>query len=79
MTREEKQAINEAAFPKLKPVIEAKYPPRQFVAIATGKIVADDVDIYKLREKLIALGIDPMDSIVDRVGQEWSEEELLIL
>ena len=60
-------------------MIEAKYPPKQFVAIAAGKIVADDVDIYKLREKLIAMGIDPTDSIVDRVGQEWSEEELLIL
>lgn len=79
MTREEKHAVNQAAFPKLKPVIEANYPPKQFVAIADGKIVADDADIYKLREKLIALGIDPMESLVDRVGQEWSEEELIIL
>jgi hypothetical protein len=79
MTREEHRAINEAAFPKLKPIIEANYPPRQFVAIAGGKIVADDADIEKLDEKIRALGIDPMDTLVDRVGEEWSEEEIIIL
>lgn len=79
MTREEHRAINEAAFPNLKPIIEANYPPKQFVAIAGGKIVADDVDLFKLRDRLIAMGIDPMDTIVDRVGEEWSDEELVIL
>ena len=78
MTREEKQAINEAAFPALKPVIDANYPPKQFVAIAGGKLVADDADLFKLREKLIALGIDPMDSIVDRAGED-TVSELIIL
>jgi hypothetical protein len=78
MTREEKHAVNQAAFPKLKPVIEANYPPKQFVAIAGGKIVADDADFDKLGEKLIALGIDPMDSLVDRAGEEWSEYVTII-
>jgi hypothetical protein len=73
MTREEKNAINQDAFPVLKPVIEAKYPLKQFVAIADGKIVADDADFDKLGEKLRALGINPMDALVDRVGEEWSE------
>ena len=54
MTREEHRAVNEAAFPKLKPIIEANYPPKQFVAIAGGKIVADDADFFKLGEKLVA-------------------------
>jgi hypothetical protein len=79
MTREEHAALNQAAFPSLKPIIEANYPPRQFVAIADGKIVADDADFFKLGEKLAALGIDPMNALVDRVGEEWSEEELIIL
>lgn len=79
MTREEHYTVNMAAFPVLKPVIEANYPPKQFVAIASGKIVADDADMIKLRDKLLAMGIDPMDTIVDRVGEEWSEEELIIL
>jgi hypothetical protein len=78
MTREEKQAINEAAILRLKPTIDANYPPKQFVAIAGGKIVADDADIYQLREKLIAMGIDPMDSIVDRAGVD-TLSELFIL
>lgn len=79
MTREEHRAINRAAFPKLKPVIEANYPPRQFVAIAGGKIVADDADLFALTDKLNALNIDPSNTIVDRVGQEWSDEEIIIL
>ena len=79
MTREEQRAINQAAFRQLKPTIEANYPPRQFVAIAGGKIVADDADLFALTDKLNALGIDPNDTLVDRVGQEWSDEELIIL
>ena len=73
MTREEHNAVNQAAFPALEPVIEANYPPKQFVAIAGGKIVADDADFDKLGEKLIALGIDPMHSLVDRVGEPMPE------
>lgn len=79
MTREEHRAINEAAFPQLKPIIEANYPPRQFVAVAGGKIVADDADMFQLHAKLASLGIDLWDTIIDRVGEEWSEEELVIL
>jgi hypothetical protein len=74
MTREEHRAINEAAFPKLKPVIETSYPPKQFVAIAGGKIVADDADLYALCDKLAALGIDPMDTLVDRAGEDLSAD-----
>lgn len=79
MTREEHRAINQAAFRQLKPIIEANYPLRQFVAIAGGKIVADDADIEQLDAKIRALGIDPNNTIVDRVGEEWSDEEMIIL
>ena len=70
MTREEHRAVNEAAFPKLKPVIEANYPPKQFVAIASGKIVADDADLFHLMDKLTALGIDRWDALVERAGDD---------
>jgi hypothetical protein len=70
MTREEHRAINEAAFPTLKPVIDANYPLKQFVAIAGGKIVTDDADMYKLLGKLSALGIVPMNALVDRAGED---------
>lgn len=70
MTREEHRATNEAAFPKLKPSIEANYPPKQFVAVAGGKIVADDADIDQLLAKLAGLGIDPMEAMVDRAGED---------
>ena len=69
MTREEAQACaHMAAFYTLKPIIDADYPPRQFVAIAGGKIVADDRDFKRLQEKLDALGISRMDALIDRAG-----------
>ncbi len=69
MTREEAQACaHMAAFYAQKPTIDAGYPPGQFVAIAGGKIVADDVDFKKLQEKLDALGIGRMEALIDRAG-----------
>jgi hypothetical protein len=68
MTREEHRAVNEAAFPRLKPVIDAGYPPKQFVAIANGEIVADDADFDKLVAKLAVLGIGRMDALFERAG-----------
>jgi hypothetical protein len=78
MTREEHAAVNQAAIHQLKAKIDADYPPKQFVAIAGGKIVADDADIDRLLAKLTALGINPMDSLVDRAGED-TLGELLIL
>lgn len=78
MTREEHAAINQAAIQRLKAEIDAKYPPRQFVAVAGGTIVADDADAEKLLEKLAALGIDPMAAMVDRAGED-TLSELFIL
>src|SRR5262245_35333494 len=68
MTREEHYAVNMAAYYVLKETIDSKYPPKQFVAIAGGKIVADDADFGKLQEKLAALGIGRMEALVDRSG-----------
>ncbi|HEY1191351.1 MAG TPA: hypothetical protein VGE74_27200 [Gemmata sp.] len=79
MTHEEHRAINEAAYPKLKPVIDSKYPPKQFVAIAGGQIVADDADMYQLLGKVRALGLDPANSLVERAGDEEIPEYLEIL
>ena len=78
MTREEKNVINQAAVVKLKPEIDANYPPKQFVAIAGGKIVADDADFDRLGEKLVALGIDPIDSLIDRAGEDTTSELIFL-
>ena len=67
MTRDEHYAVNMTAFRQLKPAIDA-YPVKQFVAIAGGRIVADDADFDALRAKLNTLGIDPMESLIDRSG-----------
>lgn len=70
MTSAEHYGVNLAAFYELRNEIDANYPPKQFVAIAGGKIVADDADFFKLQEKLAALGLsgDPMSVLVERVG-----------
>src|SRR4051812_27214985 len=68
MTREQHLAVNMAAYYALKDALDASYPPKQFVAIAGGKIVADDADFDKLQEKLAALGIGRMDALIDRAG-----------
>jgi hypothetical protein len=57
-----------AEYYALKKSIDTNYPAGQFVAIAGGKIVADDAALDKLIEKLAALGIDRMEALVDRAG-----------
>lgn len=70
MTREELHAINQAAAAKLKPMIDSNYPSRHFVAIAGGKIVADDADFDQLLAKLRRTGIEVMDTLIERAGDE---------
>jgi hypothetical protein len=70
MTREEHAAVNQAAVLQLKPGIDADFPANQFVAIAAGKIVADDVDFVRLK----ALGIDPINALIDRAGEDTTGE-----
>ncbi len=78
MTREEHNAANQVAVQQLKGTIDGNFPPKQFVAIAGGKIVADDADIDRLLAKLAALGIDPLDALVDQAGED-TLSELIIL
>ena len=78
MTREDHNAINQAAVHELKATIDTDYPPKQFVAIAGGRIVADDASAERLLAKLVALGIDPLDALVDQAGED-TLSELLIL
>lgn len=70
MTTAEQRALNQDAARRLKPQIDADYPPKQFVAVAGGRIVADDADLFVLVDKLKALGLDPLDALVERAGDE---------
>jgi len=63
-------AVNQAAYQRLKATIATTYPPKQFVAVAGGNIVADDVDFDILDQRLTDLGFGPTDAIVVRVGDE---------
>ena len=70
MTREERYAVNLATYRAIKDSLSATYPRRQFVAIAEGRVVADDADFMALRDKLLAQGLDPFDTLIERVGDE---------
>ena len=78
MTRDEHYEANMTALRALKGEIDADYPPRQFVAIAGGRVIADDADFDRLLAKLAALGIDPMTTLIDRAGDE-SLDDVVIL
>ncbi len=80
MTSAEHYGVNLAAFYMLRGEIEANYPPKQFVAIAGGKIVADDADFFALQAKLAALGVssDPMHALVERVGDDTSPRAVAV-
>jgi hypothetical protein len=73
MTREELHAVNQAAAIKLKPMIDSNYPSKQFVAIAEGKIVADDADFDQLLTKLRKSGIEMMDTLIERAGDQTAD------
>ena len=69
MTWEDHYAVNLAAYSLLKEQIEAAYPRGRFVAIAGGRIVADDANLEALFDRLKGMGLNPRESLVEQVGR----------
>jgi hypothetical protein len=63
MTTTAERQRNQAAFRHLSALIQHGYPPRRFVAIADGKIVADAESFAALESSLKTPGHDSMDVI----------------
>lgn len=68
---------NEAAFRRLKPMIDGAYPVARFVAIHGGRIVADAENLAALRERLAALSIPPREALVVRAGVEYAASAVI--
>jgi hypothetical protein len=70
---------NEAAFRRLKPLIEQTYPPGRFVAIAEGRIVGDAERLDLLRSRLQASGKDPSRVFVVQAGVDYPESAVIFV
>lgn len=69
---------NQAAFRKMKPEIDGKYPHGHFVAINDGKIIADGSNYEALRNALKTIGQDRRDILVVQAGVEYPERVVIL-
>ncbi len=68
MTPEQRLEENEAAYRRLKPMIDRTYPKGQFVAVADGRVIADAATFDELYQTLLAAGTNPHEIIGVQVG-----------
>jgi hypothetical protein len=70
MLYEEENAINQAAYLRLRTEIDTTYPKGRFVALGGGKIIADAESIDAMLATLKALGWEPLKTMVVEAGDE---------
>jgi hypothetical protein len=73
MKSTERQQENQAAFRRLKPVIDHSYAPGRFVAIEGGKVIADAASLDELTLALKAIGQDSADVLVVQAGVDYPD------
>ncbi|MBN9117859.1 MAG: hypothetical protein J0I06_01600 [Planctomycetes bacterium] len=64
------QTVNLAAYERLKDELATKFPKGHFVAIASGKVVADAATLDDVIARLRALGLDPKRVLGVQAGVE---------
>lgn len=72
----EARVTNQAAFDRVKGELPNRYPHLQWVAFSNGEIVADDLDLDSLMERLEQMGLNPRLCMLHRVGEAWPENPL---
>lgn len=70
MKYEHEDAVNQAAYKRLRNEIDANYPKGQFIGLAGGEIVADAANFEEIQSKLDALGLEPLKTMVVLAGDE---------
>jgi hypothetical protein len=78
MASDLERAVNQAAYHRLKDEIAKKYPPKQFVAIGRGKVIADAETFDAMLTKLNGIGWNPLDVMVVRVGDDVPEYGIIL-
>lgn len=71
--------LNQQAFRQLRDFIQGNYPPGRFVAIATGKIIADAATFADLDAKLIAIGQETSDILVVQAGVDYPDSAFIFM
>lgn len=69
LTEEEVSRDNQAAYLRLQPEVDAKYPKGWFVGLHQGRLVADAESYEALDEKLRSIGILGNDVLVMQSGE----------
>lgn len=70
MLYEEENAINQAAYLRLRAEIDKNYPKGRFVALGGGQIIADAESVEVMLTKLAELGWEPLKTMVVEAGDE---------
>ena len=78
MSAEPDRDENQAAYRRLKPVIDRTYPHGWFVAIDGGRIIADAATFEELSAALAALGKDSPHVLVAEAGEDMHPESGVI-
>lgn len=68
---------NDAAYRRLKPIIDRIHPKGRFVAIHDACIVADGPALDELDALLRSKGIAPRDALVVQAGEDYPENVTL--
>jgi len=69
----QQHAENQAAFRRLKPMIDQSYPKDRYVAIDGGRILADAATFDELTAALKSIGKDSPDVLVVQAGVDYPE------
>ncbi|HJT33849.1 MAG TPA: hypothetical protein VJ783_17515 [Pirellulales bacterium] len=67
------ESVNQAAYRRLRNAIDNDYPQGRFIAIASGKIVADAMSFGELDVTLNQMGFDSPEVLVIQAGVEYPE------
>jgi hypothetical protein len=73
----EERQRNQAAFRQLRSFIQQTYRHGQFLAITSGKIIADAGSFQELGSKLRAMNQDHPDVLVVQAGIEYPESAVI--
>jgi hypothetical protein len=73
MTPEQRAEENNAAYWRLKPMIDQKYPKGRAVAIDGGRVIADAATFEELEAILKDQGIDSPEVLFAEAGSEYPE------
>lgn len=77
MPSNEKRQSNQAAFRRLKPAIDGRYPAGHFVSIDDGDVIADAVDFASLVDRIQKCGKQPENVLIVQAGVDYPEETVV--